>query len=415
MSWDVLLLHLPDGISPAQEVPEDYAPPPLGPRQEILAAVGRAVPEADLSDPTWGELLGPGWSMELNIGSKDPVDSIMLHIRGSGDDVLAPVFRLAEALRCKVLDCAEGHLLTPCQTSSWHAFQQFRDRVVGLSRRDLPVPALTSPAHPEPPSSLEALLPPGRTVTSDEGHGGEQPLWLSDQPATAGLWARVHAEHTRSGLWPLLLDPLDSDDDEFRPWGSGEIFPERMSSPASHDPEGVLAQWWATYTAADEDDDMLSSERRLAVTAPFGQNWPGLAPGRGTATNADRLAAGYAQSFLSDHPQSRLGLVAAASGADALTAAGWSGPANYENDTAKFSAIVRDWERRFGARVVAVGFSTLHLSVAAPPTAEEDALLVAAEHFAFCPDNVWQGSRPCTLAGYAKRITGAHHWDFWWD
>ncbi|MGW0798292.1 hypothetical protein [Streptomyces sp. NPDC002692] len=55
----------------------------------------------------------------------------MLHIRGSGDDVLTPVLRLTEALRCKALDCAEGSLISPGQTSGWHAFQQFRDRVAG--------------------------------------------------------------------------------------------------------------------------------------------------------------------------------------------------------------------------------------------------------------------------------------------
>lgn len=82
----------------------------------------------------WGELSGPTWSIELNIGSEDPVDSVMLHIRGSGDDVLTPVLRLAEALRCKVLDCAEGDLITSDQTLGWHAFQQFRDRVVGTSQ-----------------------------------------------------------------------------------------------------------------------------------------------------------------------------------------------------------------------------------------------------------------------------------------
>ncbi|MHA4820001.1 DUF4253 domain-containing protein [Streptomyces aculeolatus] len=96
---------------------------------------------------------------------------------------------------------------------------------------------------------------------------------------------------------------------------------------------------------------------------------------------------------------------AAACGADALTAAAWSGPANYD-DTAKFSAVVRDWERRFGARVVGVGFDTLHLSVAGPSLQAQDALLVAADHFAFCPDNVWQGSSPPTLAVYAERIVG---------
>ncbi|MFJ3921557.1 DUF4253 domain-containing protein [Streptomyces sp. NPDC090022] len=269
--------------------------------------------------------------------------------------------------------------------------------------------------HPEPRLSLESLLPPGQMITSGEGDGDVQPLWLSDRPATAGLWTQLHTEHTRSGLWPLLLDALDPDDDEFRPWGSGELMPERMSSPASHDPAGLLEEWWATYTAIDEDDDMLDAKRRLAVTAPFGQAWPGIAPARSAATDPDELAAEYAQAFLTDRPQSRLGLVAAASGSETLTVAGWCGPLNYDNDTAKFSAVIRDWEHRFGARVIAVGFSTLHLSVATPPMNEEDALLVAAEHFAFCPDNVWQGSRPYTLTAYAERITGAHSWDFWWD
>lgn len=44
------------------------------------------------------------------------------------------------------------------------------------------------------------------------------------------------------------------------------------------------------------------------------------------------------------------------------------------------------------------------------------ALLVASEHFAFCPDNVvWQGSSPHTLATYAERIVGMNSRDFWWD
>lgn len=132
MSWDVLLLRLPDDLTSVQELPDDHTPDPLGRRRDVLAAVARACPETDLSDPAWGELSGPTWSIELNIGSDDPVDSIMLRVRGSGDDVLTPVFRLAEALGCKVLDCSEGDLIVPGQTSAWHAFQQFRDRVAGM-------------------------------------------------------------------------------------------------------------------------------------------------------------------------------------------------------------------------------------------------------------------------------------------
>ncbi|MGW1428913.1 DUF4253 domain-containing protein [Streptomyces sp. NPDC002431] len=270
-----------------------------------------------------------------------------------------------------------------------------------------------TPVTPEALSVLGTLLPAGRTITSDEGDGDERPLWLADVPATAGLWARVHAEHPRTGLGPLLLAPLEPDDDGlFRPWGSGEVYPEDMSDPAGHDPAGLLAAWWAAHTAVDADDPLPAAER-AAVTAPF-EEWPGLAPGR-EAAGADRSAAGFAEAFLAERPSARLGLVTAASGAGALAAAGWSGPLNQDDDTGKFSAVVLDWERRFGVRVVGVGFATLHLSVAAPPTTPEEALAVAAEHFAFCPDTVWQGRRPYTLAACAGRIVLADRWDFRWD
>ncbi|MFE3187219.1 hypothetical protein ACFXKR_41275 [Streptomyces violascens] len=105
-----MLLHLPDDIASVRDIPDGYAPPLLGQQQDILTAVARAAPEADLADPAWGELSGATWSIELNIGSHDPVDSILLHIRGSGDDVLTSITRLAEALGCKALDCSTGDL-----------------------------------------------------------------------------------------------------------------------------------------------------------------------------------------------------------------------------------------------------------------------------------------------------------------
>ncbi|MFB7778347.1 hypothetical protein [Streptomyces bauhiniae] len=134
MSWDVVLLRLPDDVASMDTLPPDYTPTALGRHDEVLAAVTHAVPGADLSDPTWGDLSGPTWSIELNIGPEDPVDSIMLHIRGSGDNVLVPVLRLAQALRCKALDLSEGVVITQGQTSGWHAFQQFRGRVIGSAR-----------------------------------------------------------------------------------------------------------------------------------------------------------------------------------------------------------------------------------------------------------------------------------------
>ncbi|MEU8952750.1 DUF4253 domain-containing protein [Streptomyces sp. NPDC048518] len=90
------------------------------------------------------------------------------------------------------------------------------------------------------------------------------------------------------------------------------------------------------------------------------------------------------------------------------------GSVNYDNDTATFAAVVRDWEDRFGARVVGLGCSTLHLSVATPPTRTEEALAIAAEHFTFCPDNIWQGAHP-DLSSYAEDLVDLNCWECWWD
>ncbi|MEV8596174.1 DUF4253 domain-containing protein [Streptomyces sp. NPDC052012] len=189
-----------------------------------------------------------------------------------------------------------------------------------------------------------------------------------------------------------------------------------MSSPADHHPEALLARWWQDYTntGGPDDNDRLSADERLAITAPFGQSWPGRAPTPTLVDEADAMAEQYARAFLAQHPHARLGLVAAPRGADALAITGWAGPLNYDNDTAKFSAVVRDWEDRFGARLVGVGFDTLHLSIAAPPNRLEDALVIAAEHFACCPDNIWQGDHP-HLAAYAEHLIELNCWDFWWD
>ncbi|WP_326793664.1 DUF4253 domain-containing protein (plasmid) [Streptomyces sp. NBC_00841] len=151
----------------------------------------------------------------------------------------------------------------------------------------------------------------------------------------------------RSGLWPLLLDAHDHHDPEYRPWGSGELFLERITSPDAHEPAALLSAWWHDYTRINEDDDNRTPDQRFAVAAPFGQRRPGLAPTGPQRRDADQLTDEYAQALLVRRPWLRLGLIAASSGAAALSAVGWQGPVNYDNDTATFSAVLKDWEHRF--------------------------------------------------------------------
>ncbi|MFJ7275634.1 DUF4253 domain-containing protein [Kitasatospora sp. NPDC098663] len=262
---------------------------------------------------------------------------------------------------------------------------------------------------------LPATLPPGRLVGGEDGP--EPLLWISDAPAPAGLWQQLHHAHPQSGLWPLLLVPL-GDGADCRPWLSGELFPAYASDPTLYDPDALLRRWWQQLGGADEDapegplDAEDAAELRDAL-APFGPAWPGSAPAAAVPGGAPGIEARGLADVLLSVRDARLGLVRAGSGAEALAACGWSGPLNHEDDTAKIAAVLADWERRFGAQVVQVGFDTLELSVAVPPDTLVEALPLAAEHTAFCPDLVFQGTG--TLTAYAERLVASHQWSFWWD
>ncbi|MEI7054979.1 DUF4253 domain-containing protein [Nocardioides sp. CCNWLW239] len=61
-----------------------------------------------------------------------------------------------------------------------------------------------------------------------------------------------------------------------------------------------------------------------------------------------------------------------------------------------------------------VSSAMLWLSVAHPPRDILHARAVAAEHLAFCPDNIWQG-RYNGIDEYATTLVGLNVWAFWWD
>ncbi|TDD82963.1 DUF4253 domain-containing protein [Actinomadura darangshiensis] len=251
--------------------------------------------------------------------------------------------------------------------------------------------------------TLSVPLPGGDLVWPDPGYPQRQLLmrpafWLSDEPVSGELWTRVRAEHGRSGLWPLLMDETD------QPWAAGQIAPEPVAEVANYHPHAFMYEVWADWAdqAADEDHGDL---------APFGRHCPGPAPAGVQVDDAGAMSDRHARALAARGMS--LGLVPVDRGADVLAAVGWQGALNHNEWTAPLSAVLRSWEERFGARVVGLGFNTLELSVAAPPVTTRHAVHVAAEHWAFCPDILFQG--PGTLAGYAEEIRAKTNWSFWWD
>jgi hypothetical protein len=53
------------------------------------------------------------------------------------------------------------------------------------------------------------------------------------------------------------------------------------------------------------------------------------------------------------------------------------------------------------------------LLIERPVPGHEAALAVAAEHFAFCSDNIYQDAG--SISRYAAALPGAAIWSFWWD
>jgi len=75
--------------------------------------------------------------------------------------------------------------------------------------------------------------------------------------------------------------------------------------------------------------------------------------------------------------------------------------------------MLRSWEDRFGARVVAFHGSWIYVSVARPPQTAEHAAHVALEYVLTGADNLNEGSPP--FADYAASLIGARLWSFSWD
>jgi Domain of unknown function (DUF4253) len=246
-------------------------------------------------------------------------------------------------------------------------------------------------------------LPVGRRLA---GTGGPV-LWATGEMTGAmRTWLALDDGLAGTSLVPVLLSGLEGQPE--RPWDSGELWPCEPGAVDGLDPAAVLREMWQASVPVPEEDEAETA----ALLAPYSRAFPGLATadgpraGPGDRRNAVALLASLAA------PR-RLGLVAARRAADVPAIVGWQGAVNYCPTPAPLSAVLRSWEDRFGARLIHLGFDRIDLLVERPVLTQEGALAVAAEHFAFCLDNVGQG--PGAIRRYATDLPGAPIWSFWWD
>ena len=273
-------------------------------------------------------------------------------------------------------------------------------------------------------------LPPGRLLAPDP----EQPArwtdrpvcWVSDQRLVdaAQQWARLHAIWHRTGLWPVLLDglpppwscdprELDALDaeailqDKWRylvrlhqqrvgdrlwiangPQGTSILDAAERPEGFQALPEGVrVLDRWTDYDDGEERMVLVEERARRFVS------WPGLAPPPAAGRDPDVVAREVVASKLVSRMRpgftpAFLGLVPVACSADLSAVLGWVAAASDVASDLEVAPVLRSWEQRFGAQVVALT-DGIYLSVAAPPRTREHAEHLAMEHLLLCMDNLW--------------------------
>jgi Domain of unknown function (DUF4253) len=224
------------------------------------------------------------------------------------------------------------------------------------------------------PELAGVKLPPGRRYP----RGLPVAYWVSEEPVpnVEQLARSLLAVFPDTGLWPLLWR-FDENPDSYMD-GHGNL-----DAIGEVDVREVLREGWA------------HAGFNTAATEPFTE-FPGLAPGIGYSSAGD--AACPTEGDANDDA-ARMLLVPCNRPADTITALGGLA---CEVDPPVISAVLRSWEQRFAATAYEVSPSLVKLRVAAPPATLEHALLLAAEHMAFCPPE--NAGEPGALRDLANRL-----------
>lgn len=250
----------------------------------------------------------------------------------------------------------------------------------------------------------EIRLPAGKRVHA--GFDRPAPVaWITAEavPEPGRVWAALSATRQRTGLVPFLLGGLYGD--PRRPWDTEEFEPPADPGELDQmDAAEVLAEMWAGEMSSDEEEE--DDEEWVEMRAPFGTQFPGMAPPENTPLSPDRL-----DEVLGSLPAARMGLVPASRPADVLPLIGWT-PSD-QSDALPIAAIARSWEDRFGARLLRVGFAAFSLLVDRPPRTIEHAQRIAAEHFVFCDECAGQGLSD--ISSITANLMETPIWTFWWD
>ena len=131
MSWDAVLLRIKGPLRAIEEVEdEDYLP--LGKRKDVITAISTTFPASKRQTPTQLLYRDGDLSISFALQGRDPVDSVLLEVRGEGDPI-TPLMELATRNAWVVLDASTSEFLDPNGPSA-DGYGGYRRLVKGMGR-----------------------------------------------------------------------------------------------------------------------------------------------------------------------------------------------------------------------------------------------------------------------------------------
>src|SRR5258708_507607 len=112
MSWDIMIFNIRGASPPPLEDLQESDLLPLGPAAKVRGDITAALPGVDWTHPTWGLYGTDEFSIEFNVGKDDPIQSMMLHVRGGGD-AFAAIMAVIQPHGWSALDCSTSKFLDP--------------------------------------------------------------------------------------------------------------------------------------------------------------------------------------------------------------------------------------------------------------------------------------------------------------
>lgn len=131
MSWDILVMNFPLEAKKVEDIPDDFQPPLLGKRSEIIDGICDVFPTANFSDPSWGLIDGHNWSIEVSLGSDEECGSFSLHVRG-GDAAVGAVAAILRRLNLRAIDCQTSEFFVADESAldSFLEWKNYLDHII---------------------------------------------------------------------------------------------------------------------------------------------------------------------------------------------------------------------------------------------------------------------------------------------